>query len=259
MRGFKGDLLNLCFVGCASCTHTRIYALWAVSMRGFVLCGLCWLHPERIYCALWVVPMRGFIMLCGLCPWEDLLCFVGCAHGRIHALWVVPMRGFTMLCGLCPWWYIILCGLRFSEAMVSWTLSGHKRQVSWHNNTTKWTSTQKSLKTLPPKMNALSWPGNFSFLRKELTNLITSNNLGLHCWLIQRLDYNTRSKNKEFCFLPEIYLGSMKFTRDVQGTIGTMNLWKAMKKLVHYLRNVENPSKLSTFICIGELPQELSL
>jgi hypothetical protein len=37
-------------------------------------------------------------------------------------------------------------------------------------------------------------------LRKEVTNLITSNKLGLHCWLIQRLDYNTRSKNKEFCF-----------------------------------------------------------
>jgi len=191
-----------------------IYALWVVPVapiRGYMLCGLCpWedlcfvgyagCTPERIYCALWVVHMRGFIMLCGLCPWEDLLCVVGCAHGRIHALWVVPMRGCTMLCGLRPWGYIILCGLRFSEALVSWTLSGHKRQVSWHNNTTKWTSTQKSLKTLPPKMNALSWPGNFSFLRKELTNLITSNNLGLHCWLIQRVDYNTRSKNKEFCF-----------------------------------------------------------
>ncbi len=109
-------------------------------------------------------------MLCGLCTWKDS-CFVGCAHERIYyALCVAPMRG-----------YIILCGLRFSEAMVSWTLSGHKRQVTWHNNTTKWTSTQKSLKTLPPKMNALSWPGNFSFLKKEVTNLITSNNLGLHC------------------------------------------------------------------------------
>jgi hypothetical protein len=192
---------DICFAGCV---HERICALWVMlvaPLRGFIV--LCWLVPwedllcfvgcahERIYYALWVAHMEGF-MLCGLCPWEDLLCFVGCAHERIYyALWVAPMRG-----------YIILCGLRFSEAMVSWTLSGHKRQVSWHNNTTKWTSTQKSLKTLPPKMNALSWLGNFSFLRKEVTNLITSKNLGSHCWLIQRLDYNTRSiiKNSVFFF-----------------------------------------------------------
>jgi len=109
MRGFRGDLLNLCFVGCASCTHARIYALWVVSMRGFVLCGLCWLHPwedllcfvgcshERIYYALWVVPMRGFIMLCALFTWKDS-CFVGCAHERIYyALWVAPMRIYYTL------------------------------------------------------------------------------------------------------------------------------------------------------------------
>jgi hypothetical protein len=118
--------------------------------------------PERISYALWVIPMGGgFIMLCGLCTWKDS-CFVGCAHERIYyALWVAPMRG-----------YIVLCGLRFSEAMVSWTSSRHKRQVSWHNNTTKSTSTQKSFKTLPPKMNALSWLGNFSFLRNVMTYLI---------------------------------------------------------------------------------------
>jgi hypothetical protein len=62
------------------------------------------------------------------------------------------------------------------------------------NNTTKWTSTQKSLKMLPPKMNALSWLGNFSFLRNVMTYLVHRTT-----WLYI-VDHNNRFKTKEFIF-----------------------------------------------------------
>jgi hypothetical protein len=115
-----GDLEEICliYVACASCTHSRIYALWVVSMRGFVLCGLCWLHP-------W----EDFIVLCGLFPWEDLLCFVGCAHERIYnALCVVHIEGF-MLCGLCPW-EDFLCFVGCTHERIYYTLWV---EVFWSN------------------------------------------------------------------------------------------------------------------------------